>query len=280
MALFKHLKIILSTSWRRAQPILFPSTIYTRELPSAQVALDLYKGEWSSQVPGKKLVSGNSHAFYDMRCGWAADAFGGIKNMKVLELGPLEGGHSYQLENLGGEITAIEGNKLAFQRCLIVKNLLDLKTKFLLGDFVSYLKTTQDKFDMIFASGVLYHMQDPVDLIKNMCRTADRVYIWTQVYDSELMKKNQHCARTFKSGRTKKFELNGKTFECHERIYGSNFLTYFLPGFCGGMEIKTYWMKPEDLIAAFETLGFSVVAKTEVSDNGNGPQMAIAAQKK
>ena len=65
-----------------------------------------------------------------------------MDGFRILELGPLEGAHTYQLEKLGAaEIVAIEANKEAFLKCLIIKELAQLeRARFLLGDFVTYLE--------------------------------------------------------------------------------------------------------------------------------------------
>ena len=75
----------------------------------------------------------------------------------VLELGPLEAGHSYLLERLGAaEIVGIEANTRAYLRCLVVKEILGLgRARFLCGEFVSYLRTSDRRFDLAVASGVL-----------------------------------------------------------------------------------------------------------------------------
>jgi SAM-dependent methyltransferase len=85
----------------------------------------------------------------------------------VLELGPLEGGHSFMFERLGArEVIAIEANPRAYLKCLIIKELLDLRrVRFLCGDFLEYLRADGTDFDLVFASGVLYHM-------RNLARTS------------------------------------------------------------------------------------------------------------
>jgi hypothetical protein len=59
-------------------------------------------------------------------------------------------------------VTAIEGNVGAFLRCLLLKNYFNLKSKFLLGDFLKYMAVQTNGPDLMYASGVLYHLTDPV----------------------------------------------------------------------------------------------------------------------
>ena len=44
----------------------------------------------------------------------------------VLELGPLEGAHTYQLHQRGANIVAVEASKQAYLKCLITKEIVGL----------------------------------------------------------------------------------------------------------------------------------------------------------
>ena len=152
---------------------------YIRKIPSAQNAVDIFEGEWSSKFPdefGER--AGDASLFADERIKIGVEKLGGIGGQRVRELGPLEAGQTYMLEQLGAaEIVAIEANSHTYLKCLITKELTCLrKARFLLGDFVEYLRHTCETFDLILASGVLYHMSNPVELISLISRRADRFY--------------------------------------------------------------------------------------------------------
>ena len=157
--------------------------------PSPQRTLDIFKGEWASVLPPpfSDLEAGPVPLFTDNRLEWAAEHLGPFRDKTVLELGPLEGGHSWMMANMGAASgTAVEANIRAFLKCLIVKDLLNTpRTRFLCGDFIAYLEEQQPRYDIVVASGVLYHMRDPVHLIDLITRTADRVYLWTHYFDPE-----------------------------------------------------------------------------------------------
>ena len=280
MKALDKVKQLASTFYRRARPLLFPSTIYSSAYPDDAAALELFNGEWTSRLPGLEARSGSAALFSgDERPLWMASAAGGVSGKRVLELGPLEGGHTYQLERLGAKLTAIEANALAFQRCLIVKNLYQLQAKFLLGDFVRYLETTDERFDAVFASGVLYHMASPVHVVRHMCRVADQVFLWTHYFDEAEVGKNPKLAKSFASRRTKLETIDGTELRSHERRYNSGWLTYFQPGFCGGMDVNTHWLTLDDLQRCFDLLGFEIVAsETAVSDHG--PHVTLMAQRR
>src|SRR4028119_931287 len=96
---------------------------YVKSAPSPQHALDIFKGEWASLLPPPydQYQAGKIPLFHDGRAYWALNEMGGCQGQRVLELGPLEGGHSYVLEQHGaGSVTSIEANTRAYLKCLIV----------------------------------------------------------------------------------------------------------------------------------------------------------------
>lgn len=116
---------------------------YVMSEPSDQNALDIFQGEWSSKLPSQagELRAGQISLFEDGRILWAEKKVGGFEGCKIIELGPLEAGHTYMLEKrAANSILAIEANTRAYLKCLIVKEILNLeRSRFLPGDFVKYL---------------------------------------------------------------------------------------------------------------------------------------------
>ena len=168
---------------------------YVMKPPSAQNVVDLFDGEWSSKLPetfGLATRPGFAHLFEDGRVAWAEQQLGSFADNSVLELGPLECGHTYMLHQRGARsITAIEANSRAFLKCLCVKQLLGLdRANLLLGDFVAFLRENTARFDVLFASGVLYHMQQPMEVLDLMTRASDRLFIWTHYYDQQQIAAN------------------------------------------------------------------------------------------
>ena len=116
-----------------------------------------------------------------------------LDGMRVLELGPLEGAHTYQLEKLGAaSILAIEANADAFLKCLITKEILSLgAAKFVYGDFCEYLKETNEEFDLVFCCGVLYHMSDPIALIESIAKVTTNVLFGRTIMTPRIIRE-QH----------------------------------------------------------------------------------------
>lgn len=164
--------------------------------------------------------------------------------LRVLELGPLEGGHTYQFEKMGiDKIIAVESNVEAFLKCLIVKNLLGLKkSQFLFGDLIEFLKTDDRRYDFIFCCGILYHMQDPLQLIELMAARADRIFVWTHYYTSES-----------RPGLPKAtVSHGGETYIYHRLVYQNRQANTFW----GGNKPTASFMTRVDIMRAFKQHGF------------------------
>src|SRR5262245_1021676 len=162
---------------------------YVTSAPNSQNAIDIFQGTWSARLPEPlaHIEAGTVPSFEDARIPWAACQLGGFENKRVLELGPLEAAQTYLLDRHGAtKIVAIEANTIAYLKCLIVKELLGIQhATFLLGDFLPYLRTNERQFDVAIASGVLYHMRNPAELIGLLAQATDRVFLWTHYYDAE-----------------------------------------------------------------------------------------------
>jgi hypothetical protein len=253
---------------------------YVASLPSNQNALDIFAGEWSCQlpVPFADLNAGKIAVFEDPRVVWALSELGEMKGKTALELGPLEGAHTYMLELAGfASIIAIESNTRAYMKCLIVKEILGLsRARFQCGDFVEYLRSSPPRRDVVFASGVLYHMIDPAELIDLISRVTDHVFIWTHYYDRNIILGNPNIARKF--GDVIPADRNGFKHELHRQEYGGETLAW--GGFCGGSQPHSHWMSRADIMACLKHFGLGTIRIAfDAPDHPNGPSFALVASR-
>src|SRR5450432_4710677 len=254
---------------------------YVAGAPKDQNAIDLFAGEWSSRFPANRpeLTGGPAGLYEDERVLWAVEQLGGLKEKRVLELGPLEAGHSYMAEQLGAaSVLAIEANTRAYFKCLIAKEIFGLRhTRFMLGDFSEYLRGSPvgPKFDVCIASGVLYHMRDPIALLEGIARHAESVFLWTHYNDPAILDSRPETAHRF--GPMISIERLGRTFELREFIYQE---AIRWGGFCGGNAASSYWMKRSDILDALRLVGFTrVVTAIEQPDHPNGPAFCVTASR-
>ncbi len=255
---------------------------YVTALPHPQNAIDILQGEWRCQLPEPlaHFKAGTLPLFEDERIQWLAAELGGLEDMTVLELGPLEGAHSYILEQAGAKsITAIEANTQAYLKCLIVKELLDLKrVKFLCGDFMAYLREeTGPTFDLGVACGVLYHMQNPVELIAllaKQCRQS--IFLWTHYYDETLI--SQDPRTVYKHTGQTKAEYEGFEHTLYRYEYQE---AKYMPGFSGAGTAFTHWLSRKDIIDCLAHFGFGEIKiGFDETHYRNGPALALIARRK
>ncbi len=248
---------------------------YVQSAPSPQNALDIFKGEWWSRLPAPfaALHAGALTMFEDVRISWALSQFGELKNQSVLELGPLEGGHSYMFERAGAaSVLAIEANPRAYLKCLVVKEILNLRhTHFLCGDFLEYWRNDPPRCDAACASGVLYHTLEPVELIAPLSKVTDRLFLWTHYYDPQLLRPKQ--LKRF----TAQYEREYEGFS--SRLFRYNYWgSLGARRFCGGSRAYAHWARREEILACLEHFGFNTVHTAfETPDHADGPALALVA---
>jgi hypothetical protein len=252
---------------------------YVSSAPSHQNALDIFRGQWSSRLPPpyEGLTAGAIAVFEDPRVTWAIDKLGGVRDKSVLELGPLEAGHSYMLEKEGAKsVLSLEANKNAFLRCLVTKEILGMQhVRFLCGDFRQFLSASQERFDIIFASGVLYHMTDPIQLLFDLSRHTRRLFLWTHYFESNLVDRSDAVRGRF--GPPQKLQFQGLMYEQHRYDYAA---ALNWSGFCGGSASYSAWLTRASILGALEHFEFRTFdIGFEQPDHPNGPAFAIVAIK-
>lgn len=245
--------------------------------PSPQNALDIFAGEWISTPPPNlpHLSAGQMPLFEDPRVAWGLRELGGVEGRRVLELGPMEGGHSYMLQHGGAsEVIAIEGNQRCYLKCLVTKEIAALdRVSYLLGDFVEYMRTTPERFDLVLASGVLYHMADPLEVAHLVSRVADRAYFWTHYYADRAL---QTVSAPHFSGA---HALQHGDFVCRGMRYEYNLDAQYAK-YAGGLATHAHWLPREDLLRLLAHAGFTrVEVGFDDVEHVHGPCFALACSK-
>ncbi|GAB4347682.1 MAG: hypothetical protein Fur0042_14190 [Cyanophyceae cyanobacterium] len=247
---------------------------YIMRPPSPQNILDIFEGEWSSRIPdrfGLKTVPGPAALFQDDRVIWAEQQMGGFQGRHILELGPLEGAHSHMFCDRGAaSVTAIEANSRAFLKCLCMKEVLGMnRVAFKLGDFLAFLKDAirrGDRYDLIFASGVLYHMENPLLLLHLMAQVSDRVFLWTHYYDRDILFSPLNY-----------LDYDGMSYGYSLQDYGT---ALGWAGFCGGAAPTSKWLTRDGILSALKRFGLDdIQISFDAPDHINGPAFALFAQR-
>ncbi|MCR8641193.1 class I SAM-dependent methyltransferase [Paenibacillus sp. N1-5-1-14] len=252
--------------------------MYNKNFPTHQNAVDIFPTEWVSKFPTQfGLTAGENPLFDDERLHWGMAELGGVTGKKVLELGSFEGAHSYMLEQRGaGSVLAIESNTSSYLKSLITKEVTNLRrVQIMCGDFIEYLRKTTETFDIIIASGVLYHMTNPLELLILMKQRCKKAYIWTHYYDEAHMHLHApHALKNYSAAIPIAYE--DYTFNYYRHSYNE---ALNMNIFLGGHEVYSHWMSRIDILSALYKTGFyNIRTNFEYPNRPNGlPSFAIVA---
>jgi hypothetical protein len=248
-------------------------------MPAVENAARIFDGDWSSDVPGLP-GTGQSLLFDDHRILWFEEHLGGYQGKRVLELGPLEGGHTHMMISRGAEVLSIESNTKAWMRCLVVKNHLDMRNAtFLLGDFEQYLNSDPPppRFDFVLASGVLYHMTDPVRLLLGIASTTDAIGLWTHYFDKDVLGIKKDVRGKFSFEPRRIITPRGRVVRYYDQAY---LQALDWAGFCGGSAPGSVWMARDEILDVLRDEGFACKTGIEDIEHPNGPAFCIFAQRR
>lgn len=254
-----------------------PAKFETRA-PSAQTAIDIFAGDWAGDLSKILPVSGTGSLDFfvdgDERPRNAVRHLGyngRFEGMRILELGPMEGAHTWALERLGADVVSVENNRDAYLKCLVFKEIVGLKARVLFGDVVEYLKIAP-AFDVVFCSGILYHMADPLELIEAISKITHRCFVYTHYYNKEYgnaegQRIPRHVTR------------NGFEATYYELEYDAE--AQMNQGWWGGSRRTRAWLTRDTIFSAFRHFGFGQIDVTHDSPVlAPGATVSFAAQRK
>ncbi len=227
-------------------------------------------------IYGVSVGGGNVGLSNDPRMSFWEKSIGGFNGKSILELGPMECHHTNMMHKAGAiKITAIEGIRECFIRCLIVKEVFALtRSEIIFGDFCDWVESWAtaghsgllDKYDAVLTSGVLYHQTNPAKLIHDLAKITDVVMVWSHV--AGLKSPN---------GAESTIEHDGKVYKGKINNYGGT--RGNLVGYCGGLNDTAFWMYPDEMRRCFKDAGFTKFVDQETQPNKNGESVLFVASK-
>ncbi|QEE39054.1 MULTISPECIES: CatB-related O-acetyltransferase [unclassified Methylobacterium] len=245
---------------------------YSNDAPSQQAMIDILAGSWVSSFPPEMGLSAGGTAHFDQtvdnRVKEVADVFD-FSGKSVCELGPLE---AYQTKHLcdagAGPVVAVEANDLAFVKCLMVKEMFNIPANFFYGSALKYLENNDKVFDVIWASGVLYHQVEPLRLLELICDRSNAFFIWTHYW------KQEECAKdlTFDVDKDIVKDIGSAPVVHHYKSYVAKGIE-----FSGGVESGAYWLEKNIILDYVTERGFKLLHFKEQVDAPPGPVMLFFA---
>jgi hypothetical protein len=101
----------------------------------------------------------------------------------ILELGSLEGAHSFLLAQHPGvtRVVALEGREANLRKARCVQGLLQVRNvEFVQANLEEADLAAFGKFEAVFCCGLLYHLPEPWRLLAQLPAVAPHLFIWTQ----------------------------------------------------------------------------------------------------
>lgn len=175
----------------------------------------------------------------------------------IIELGSLEGGHTFALGTRPGvrSVVGIEGRKTNVEKARAVQKLLDIhNVEFVIKNLEDDDLASLGSFDAVFCVGLLYHLPRPWKLLERMARVSPNLFIWTHYAADDQ-------ADTIVEG------YRGKAY----REFG-------LADPLSGMSPESFWPTLNDLQTMLSRCGFAQIQIIEDKPgHSNGPSVIVTA---
>ena len=176
---------------------------------------------------------------------------------RILELGSLEGGQTFELlKHHGREIVAVEGRADNVARACYAQRCLHIRgVRFVHANLESTPLRSFGQFDVVYCSGLLYHLPRPAALIDQFAAVAPAVFVAT------------HYARDD--------EVDAELDGMPGRWYGELGLEDPL----SGMSARSFWPVRDALIERIRSAGFRriEVLLDDPTGHPNGAHISLAA---
>jgi len=131
---------------------------------------------------GGEEYGGQYDAAADLRLRWFQQHFPEART--ILELGSLEGGHSFALASWPHvkHVVAVEGRKANLQRARFVQSVMGQeKVRFVQANLETLDLSSLGSFDAVLCLGLLYHLPQPWRLLEKIGRVTRGVLLWTHL---------------------------------------------------------------------------------------------------
>jgi SAM-dependent methyltransferase len=209
-------------------------------------------GPWVTRFRiGDRTYGGKVDLVDDGRIDRFTDAFPEARS--VLELGSLEGAHSFSLARRLERVIALEGREENIARAQFVQGLLKIdNVTFVEADLESTPLESFGLFDAVFCVGLLYHLPRPWLLLDQLAGVAPNVFLQTHYAER---------AETTVDG------MPGRTYREHGRRDPLS-----------GLSPESFWLTIPALTERLEQSGYTVeVLEADVSHR-NGPIVTLTAR--
>lgn len=111
----------------------------------------------------------------------------------MLDTGCNDGWYSFEYEKLGAKMTGLEAREEAVRRANLIREYFSSNANFICGDLEDnalFEEMRSKKFDVVLFYGILYHLTDPINVLRRMGELSNRaiaIQTWMNGEDREPM---------------------------------------------------------------------------------------------
>lgn len=211
------------------------------------------RGPWVTRfrIDGREY-GGKADLMDDGRIQQFVDAFPDCAT--VLELGSLEGAHSFSLARRLQRVVAVEGRSENIARARFVQQLLGIENaEFVEADLETNPIERFGRFDAVFCVGLLYHLPRPWLLLDQLAAVTSNVFLQTHY--------SEHAEATVDG-------MQGRPY----REFGRD-------DPLSGLSSESFWLTISALTERLQRGGFDVELLEVDPTPRNGPIVTLAARK-
>jgi len=186
---------------------------------------------------------------------------GDISGRRIADLGALEGGFALACAMRGAEVTGVEARKANFEKLLLLQDHFDdLRLDFALADVKDFTVERFGEFEAVLALGILYHLDNPVQWLRQIGKTSKRLLIVdTHFAPSDDLSFQQIDPRIGALSEIETVEFAGAT-------YSGRWFKEFEPAtdpepqlWASFSNWRSFWLVKESLVRAIRDAGFDLV---------------------
>ncbi len=139
----------------------------------------------------------------------------GLKDLRVADLGCLEGGFALAMAQRGMNVIAIEARQTNLNKSLLIKEHFDLPNlEFRRDDVKNFTREKYGRFDIVLALGILYHLDEPTKWMRQVAAATEGLLIidshFAPSHDAGLRLLDKRLA---KPGRLRQIKDGEMTYE-------------------------------------------------------------------
>jgi 2-polyprenyl-3-methyl-5-hydroxy-6-metoxy-1,4-benzoquinol methylase len=141
---------------------------------------------------------------------------GSLSGLRLIDLGCLEGGVSFEMAREDIDVIGAEGRKINYLKCKLIEDYFALPNlRFLYLDVKNLNKKDHGVFDVVLCLGLLYHLDNPISFLTILHEiTHEKSLVFLDTHIAPLDQASFDCC-VFKDHLSDitQFEYNGKIYE-------------------------------------------------------------------